>query len=436
MKNRTIICICLCLIQLNETKNGAECRRGSNEPRVECSEYRRCAFFNIFTKEQIKNVFGSLNSSIVEQLESIDVLESHVQVLQPMITEQFKDLRHVAVLESGVETVHKDAFAGVMSTLETLELSENILSSVEHVWLRNLSQLSHLYLDGNNISTVESSAFTDLTNLRVLHLELNSIRHLNRKTFVNCKKLSLLDLSNNKLHVLVLDFPNNALTYLDISNNLLWQLNLHARLNWTFKENSHNFSSTLKLIGENNNLKDVLVTNVSVHTLNLLNNPVRSLSFLRRPSYKNLIHLWIPYIKHLSGDFNWEEAVPDLVSIHIPSAQMQTFPFHLSRHISVLDLDANEIEFVNVTEVMIHYPRLQQIHLRDNDLPCDRLKDLLFEFESYGVDLFLYVGKGAEVHRRSYLVKFWIKQDSAVVCLTREQRREKHEKFSGKTYFK
>lgn len=446
-----IIYIYVYLLHMNELKYSAYCRE-TNDPYIECSDYRRCVVFNAFTPKQLKNMIGSLNSSVVGELESFDILESHVQVLQPTIFERFnKDLKHFAVLQSGVEAVHKNTFAR-LSKLETMELSENLLSTVEHAWLKNLSQLSHLYLNGNNISFVESNAFNDLTNLRILHLELNSISHLDKLTFIKCEKLFLLDLSHNKLTTLVLNFPNNALTYLDLSKNQLWQAYLRAQQNWICKENEelhdvqytsseyseHSvnmcfhqyFGSRLKLIADSNNLKGILLNNISVHTLNLIRNPVNSMSFLGGPAYKYLIHLWIPYIKHLTDNFNWE-AVPYLESIHIPSAQLQSFPLYLSPYIKVLDLDSNEIEFVNSTEVLIKYPRLHQLHLRDNDLPCDRLTDLIIGFANYGVQLFLHVGKTGEmIHSRPYLVKFWVKYDTAVICLTQQQRKAKHQKFN------
>ncbi|PIO33801.1 hypothetical protein AB205_0187470 [Aquarana catesbeiana] len=104
--------------------------------------------------------------------------------------------------------------------LEILNLANNSFKSIPD--LSQLSSLTTLVLSNNHISTIPDSAFKGLKNLKVLELQKNTISSLSDKVFDDLD-LDHLDLSNNQLRELPSHLIHNLvhLKKLYLAENLL-----------------------------------------------------------------------------------------------------------------------------------------------------------------------------------------------------------------------
>ena len=95
----------------------------------------------------------------------------------------------------------KDTFKGPLS-LQNLDLSKNILTSLQLKTFSGLRALIELHLTSNKLSNIENGAFGGLNRLRVLHLENNLLTSLNSSWLQELSSLRFLYLSNNRLREL------------------------------------------------------------------------------------------------------------------------------------------------------------------------------------------------------------------------------------------
>jgi Leucine-rich repeat (LRR) protein len=92
----------------------------------------------------------------------------------------------------------KDTFKGLLS-LQNLDLSKNILTSLRTNTFHGLHSLIELHLTSNKISSIENGAFDGLNRLRVLHLEQNLLESINASWLQQLNSLRFLYISNNRL---------------------------------------------------------------------------------------------------------------------------------------------------------------------------------------------------------------------------------------------
>lgn len=83
-----------------------------------------------------------------------------------------------------------------MTSLETLDLSNNFLSIFVNV---TMSSLKHLYFNANNLGSISNSLPALFPNLRTLDMRANNISQLNILKFYGLTNLEAVYLSNNNL---------------------------------------------------------------------------------------------------------------------------------------------------------------------------------------------------------------------------------------------
>ncbi|XP_063902125.1 leucine-rich repeat-containing protein 15-like isoform X4 [Zophobas morio] len=142
--------------------------------------------------------------------------------------EVFAGLTSLLTLElqgNQLTTVDRQYFVG-LEMLSYLDLSENFLVSLEKDLFKDLKNLKHLCLNGNHIHDIPPNLFSGLKALTFLDLSKNLLVSLEKDLFKDLKNLKHLCLNGNHIH----DIPPNlfsglkALTFLDLSKNLLVSL--------------------------------------------------------------------------------------------------------------------------------------------------------------------------------------------------------------------
>ncbi|XP_056426035.1 platelet glycoprotein Ib alpha chain isoform X3 [Hyla sarda] len=150
----------------------------------------------------------------------------------------FKQLTELEVNNNGMSSFDID----IPLMLEELNLANNSLTTLPKV--SQLSGLTTLQLSNNMISTIPPDAFMGLKKLTRLELQHNSISSLSDEVFDGLHKVKHLDLSYNQLRFL----PNNLLSQtidleiLYLSGNRLTEIPDHffgeLELNYVYLENN------------------------------------------------------------------------------------------------------------------------------------------------------------------------------------------------------
>ena len=124
-----------------------------------------------------------------------------------------------------ISSIETNSFSSLKG-LKNLNLSGNRLTVVSknQTLFHHLSQLGSLDLSMNVIDTLESLCFQGLTSLSRLNLSHNSLSNLQSATFYHLGSLQLMDLSFNKLKEVVNGtfFGLNNLTTLLVTDHIIF----------------------------------------------------------------------------------------------------------------------------------------------------------------------------------------------------------------------
>jgi Leucine-rich repeat (LRR) protein len=110
---------------------------------------------------------------------------------------------------------------GIPTETRLLDLSRNRLRWVEMGDLAPYPHLEEVDLSENLIATLEPNAFANLQSLRVLRLRANQLKLVPMGAFAKLVNLTTLDLSENKL-VILLDYTFQdlkGLRHLEVGDN-------------------------------------------------------------------------------------------------------------------------------------------------------------------------------------------------------------------------
>ena len=101
-----------------------------------------------------------------------------------------------------LEFIESNMFYRYLSSLETLDLSNNRITALAPNAVNDLRNLVSLHLSDNKITSIETIHFLGLEKLRELDLKGNEIENLTIANFVECSSLEILDLSYNMLSLI------------------------------------------------------------------------------------------------------------------------------------------------------------------------------------------------------------------------------------------
>ena len=109
---------------------------------------------------------------------------------------------------------------GSLQVLQTLDLSGNVVGSLEGASILSLRQLWRLQLRGNRIRQVKRGLFDELRSLQILDLSSNGLGDLERGSFDACEQLRAVRLDANDLESVDGLFADlERLLWLNVSQN-------------------------------------------------------------------------------------------------------------------------------------------------------------------------------------------------------------------------
>lgn len=108
------------------------------------------------------------------------------------------NLQRVFLRGCGIHIVHKNAFRELKILVE-LDLSDNLIGSLNQETFQGNERLRVLYLNGNPLTEIKEVQFPILQHLRTLELQHCQIKRIHRDAFLHLSSLESLNLNGNKL---------------------------------------------------------------------------------------------------------------------------------------------------------------------------------------------------------------------------------------------
>jgi len=133
----------------------------------------------------------------LSKLEFLDLSQNMLTNLPPETFTVLKSLKTLLLSNNKIENMEGKTFA--ISTLQTLDISNNFISQLGLNTFENAVKLTTLNLTYNNISTIDNYVFLSLGSLQSLDLSFNRIVTVETSAFSNLKSLTWLSLSSNLL---------------------------------------------------------------------------------------------------------------------------------------------------------------------------------------------------------------------------------------------
>jgi hypothetical protein len=131
-------------------------------------------------------------------LQKLDISYNLLETIDPMTFQSLINLNELHLTENGITFIHSRTFRNLRK-LNALLLSINKLSSIEPTTFSGLTKLQYLFLGFNLIESIDHFTFDGLTSLKYLQLNQNKLRSINPKAFTNMKDIEIIELDNNYL---------------------------------------------------------------------------------------------------------------------------------------------------------------------------------------------------------------------------------------------
>jgi len=308
------------------------------------------------------NVFKSMT-----QLKELDISYNNILEIEPNAFQELSSLIHLLASQNKmiqldgnifqrnshllVLDLSKNRFQSAPSSLkhlkllQTLDLSENMLDSVESAAFLNLQQLWRIQLHGNRIRNVTENQFRQLHALQILDLSSNKISHIERRSFDSNQHLQALRLDNN--HLTNLDELFNKLSnlkWLNISSNLLTEFdysNIPAQLHWL--DISHNM---IRSLGNRFGSASIL----QLTELDLSFNQVEQL-----------------------GPHNLPDTIETLLANDNKVSHVAPYTFFKKSNLVKVDLSVNNLKTVDKNSFRLSFENLKKVefYVTGNPLDCD-----------------------------------------------------------------
>lgn len=291
------------------------------------------------------NLQQSLNTSVFDHLynlQTVDLSQNAISTIQPNVFEALGLLKELNLSSNNLTDLYSDMLSG-LTTMEKLNLGHNNIASIENDTFMYLGQLRVLDLSHNDLSELLAFSFLGLQTLEKLNLQHNKLRYIEKGTFLSLRCLQVLDLSHNSLTAI------DTLTYFSMPN--LISLSFEGN---KLQEVTLTFTGTNEKLQELS-LDDNQFPNISIPVFRGLDK-MEELSLSRMPSLTNVafdaFH-GLPSLKHLNLSHNpcltlvhshLFDQLPKLASIdlsHNNLSSLSVLTFHNNHNLQTAKLDGN-----------------------------------------------------------------------------------------------
>ena len=139
-------------------------------------------------KEEITELFYGLNFPYLDKL---TIKKSQLSKLKKKFFNGFPKLQTLSINNNEELWRIDDNTFSSLKDLVHLDLSSNLIESINKRQFSKLTNLETLVLSKNRIECIEKNAFLKLKNLKKFELSGNSLSMLNPQLFIGLKKLDL-----------------------------------------------------------------------------------------------------------------------------------------------------------------------------------------------------------------------------------------------------
>ncbi|RWS28448.1 leucine-rich repeat-containing protein let-4-like protein, partial [Leptotrombidium deliense] len=188
----------------------------------------------------LKDMF--VPSKPLEVLSSLVSLNLNFNNIESIHAEAFKglvSLLRLTVYGNKIKSIDSNAFLGIGGNISRINLGANLLPSVPSQSLVNLTTLKKLQLHENKITALQKHEFKGIfvaKSLDVLSLSTNLLRELPEKAFQNLGALNSLDLEGNSIssiHQNAFEGIEDSLEWITLGDNHLLTIPSFALRNVT-----------------------------------------------------------------------------------------------------------------------------------------------------------------------------------------------------------
>nr|XP_049464813.1 uncharacterized protein LOC120958144 isoform X1 [Anopheles coluzzii] len=195
---RTVVCVILLTTKLSAVVLASGSEGGSKF----CPKICSCDVIEDLKRADCSN--EKLINTYTDVPYDVEILDLSINIISTIENENFMHYDNLVKLflsENSIQTISLDAFAN-QQRLTTLDLSYNRLEHLnEHLFERNL-QLVDLNLSGNNFMMLPNAPFLKSYSIMFLHLASCRIPHVFDTMFIDLPNLKSLDLAKNIMNSL------------------------------------------------------------------------------------------------------------------------------------------------------------------------------------------------------------------------------------------
>lgn len=307
-------------------------------------------------------IFSSLQS-----LKELDLSYNHIATLEVNAFQGLKSLTHLLLGHNKLGSLEEETFKAcqqllvldlsknrfpstptslaTLLQLQTLDLSENMISNIADAPFLNMKQLWRLQLNGNQLTNITVGLFNQLLAIQILDLSSNQITSVERGSLDSNRHLQAVRLDNNQLSSMTGIFNNlSNLMWLNISSNKLAEFDysmLPVNLRWF--DISHNQISELGNYYDLTGDLQLAELDVSFNQLSLL------------------------------GPHNIPDSIETLLVNDNKISQIVPYAFFKKSKLTKVDLTVNNLKTIdrNALRLSSDIPKLPEFYLTGNPIECN-----------------------------------------------------------------
>ncbi|XP_057334731.1 protein artichoke-like [Microplitis mediator] len=388
----------------------------------------------------------------IEEFKIVDLSENNLNESAINALTSLINLKELNFSLNNWKALTADVFDNFLS-LSKLDLSHNLIAEIS----TRPCNLTHLDLSYNRLKILTARQL-NCPQLKFINLSYNLITSINGQAFVNLNSLSTLLLNNNFIQSLDIFCP--SLKNLSVAHNKL--SHLPSNLSVDFLDIKHNFISTIQTNPTANHLKslDISRNNLSLINATFINLKILNISYnyfssipplsvknspaleefiiSGNPLTKLIFNQQIKLKRFIASDLNKLESIDedsfDLLRAHDDSCINLTISSNKNLkslhdnafknlHVCYLDLSNNGLERISRRSVKILNESIPKygINLQGNPLICDcesqwMLDDLLPKL--YGINSALLANLRCNKPTEVFNVRMvhWYKWKTKVLC--------------------
>jgi hypothetical protein len=142
--------------------------------------------------ERAINILKAFNEDeeMSKKVKVINFKEVSLVAVEKDMFSNFTNLQRLYLDGNKINSIHPEAFSGLLENLNLLDLSENLLNEIPSDAFEKISNLKYFYISGNPIAKIKQSDFSNILKLRFLIIPEGEIERECLKNFSELKSLT------------------------------------------------------------------------------------------------------------------------------------------------------------------------------------------------------------------------------------------------------